>query len=315
MVARATAVHPARPARLAKTRRERADSAFGLGLAAPALLVTLVLLAYPLAYSLWVSLHAETLGSAGPAKWVGLHNYLSVLQDPTFLPSLTHTIVFTAIVVAGTLLLSMVFALALNEEFHGRGFVRAVLILPWSLSQITLALTFGWIFNSTYGPLNGALYDLHLIHQYIAWFSSGQTALLVMAVAFVWSLVPFATLLLLAALQTVPDELLKAARVDGAGPVRRFFYVTFPAIRDTVLVVVVLAIINAFLAFALIYILTGGGPGTETTLLSWWGYTTAFQDLDLGRGAAIFYLMTVAMFILSAATVLLLGRRRYREDA
>lgn len=305
----------ARPARFAKTRRERTDSLFGLSLATPALLVTLVLLAYPLAYSFWVSLHAETLGSAAPAKWVGLHNYISVFKDPIFLPSLEHTILFTAIVVAGTLLLSTIFALALNEEFRGRGFVRAVLILPWSLSQITLALTFGWIFNSTYGPLNGALYDLHIIHQYVAWFASGQTALLVMALAFVWSLVPFATLLLLAALQTVPEDLLKAARVDGAGPVRRFFYVTFPCIRDTVLVVVVLAIINAFLSFALIYILTGGGPGTETTLLSWWGYTTAFQDLDLGRGAAIFYLMTVVMFVLSAATVLLLGRRGNREPS
>jgi ABC-type sugar transport system permease subunit len=288
---------------------------FGASLAAPALLVTFALLAYPLAYSLWVSLHEQTLGSAAPAKWVGLSNYISVLKDPIFLPSLTHTIVFTAIVVAGTLVLAMVFALALNEEFRGRGVVRAILILPWSLSQITLALTFGWIFNSTYGPLNGALYDLHLIHSYISWFASGQTALLVMALAFVWSLVPFATLLLLAALQTVPEDLLKAARVDGAGPLRRFSYVIFPAIRDTVVVVVVLAIINAFLSFALIYILTGGGPGTETTLLSWWGYSTAFQDLDLGRGAAIFYLMTIAMVILSLATVLLLGGRRRGEPS
>lgn len=303
------------PARRTTTARQRGDSVFGASLAAPALLVTFALLAYPLAYSLWVSLHEQTLGSAAPAKWVGLSNYISVLKDPIFLPSLTHTIVFTAIVVAGTLVLAMVFALALNEEFRGRGVVRAILILPWSLSQITLALTFGWIFNSTYGPLNGALYDLHLIHSYISWFASGQTALLVMALAFVWSLVPFATLLLLAALQTVPEDLLKAARVDGAGPLRRFSYVIFPAIRDTVVVVVVLAIINAFLSFALIYILTGGGPGTETTLLSWWGYSTAFQDLDLGRGAAIFYLMTIAMVILSLATVLLLGGRRRGEPS
>lgn len=284
-----------------------------MAMAAPALVVTLVLLAYPLAYSFWVSLHEQTLGSRAPAKWVGLGNYTAVLSDPIFLPSMTRTILFAAAVVVGTLLLGTAFALALNQDFRGRSVIRGVLILPWSLSQITLALTFGWIFNSTFGPLNGALQQTGVIDEYIAWFSSGRVALTVMAVAFVWSLVPFATLLLLGALQTVPEDLHKAARIDGAGAIRRFFFVTLPWIRDTVLVVSVLALINAFLAFALIYILTGGGPGTETTLLSWWGYTTAFRDLDLGKGAAIFYLMTLAMVVLAALTALAIrgpGRKR-----
>lgn len=296
------------------SRRARGDARFGAAMATPALLVTVALLAYPLVYSFWVSLHEQSLGSRAPARWVGLGNYVDIIQDPIFLPSLLRTAAFAAAVVAGTLVLGMVFALALNEEFWGRTFVRGVLILPWSLSQITLALTFGWIFNSTFGPLNGALLQLGAIDKYVAWFSSGSVALVVMAVAFIWSLVPFATLLLLAALQTVPEDLHKAARIDGAGVVRRFFFVTAPWIRDTVLVVSVLAIINAFLAFALIYVLTGGGPGTETTLLSWWGYTTAFRDLDLGKGAAIFYLMTLAMVVLAAFAVLLLGRRTSDKD-
>jgi multiple sugar transport system permease protein len=297
-----------------RTSRARGDARFGVAMATPALLVTLALLAYPLVYSFWVSLHEQTLGSRAPAKWVGLDNYAAVIQDPIFVPSLLRTTAFAAVVVVGTLVLGMLFALALNEEFWGRTFVRGVLILPWSLSQITLALTFGWIFNSTFGPLNGALSQLGVIDHYIAWFASGRVALAVMAVAFVWSLVPFATLLLLAALQTVPEDLHKAARIDGAGAVRRFFFITAPWIRDTVLVVSVLALINAFLAFALIYVLTGGGPGTETTLLSWWGYTTAFRDLDLGRGAAIFYLMTLVMVVLAALTVLLVGRRGTEKE-
>ncbi|MDL4774354.1 MULTISPECIES: carbohydrate ABC transporter permease [Thermomonosporaceae] len=300
-----------RSPRAARGAARRGDARFGMGMAAPALLVTVALLAYPLVYSFWVSLHDQTLGSRGRAEWVGLDNYRSVLTDPIFMPSLGRTVLFAAAVIAGTLLLGTVFALALNQEFRGRSVVRGVLILPWSLSQITLALTFGWIFNSTFGPLNGALKQAGVIDDYVAWFASGQVALTVMAVAFVWSLVPFATLLILGALQTVPEDLHKAARIDGAGPVRRFFFVTLPWIRDTVLVVAVLALINAFLAFALIYVLTGGGPGTETTLLSWWGYTTAFRDLDLGRGAAIFYLMTLAMVVLAALTALCIrGRSR-----
>ena len=128
----------------------------------------------------------------------------------------------------------------------------------------------------------------------------------------VWSLVPFATLLFLGALQTVPEELERAARVDGAGPVRRFLLVKLPWIRETVLIVVIIAALNGFLAFSPIYILTGGGPGTETYLLSWWGYQVGFTELDLGRSAAIFYVMTLLIAALAFVTVAGLGRRQPR---
>jgi multiple sugar transport system permease protein len=235
-------------------------------------------------------------------------NYRSVVEDPLFWPTVIRTLVYSAAVIAGTIVLAMAFALLLTEDFRGRGILRAMLILPWSLSQITLALTFGWIFNSSFGPLNGLLYDLHIIDHYVAWFATGTGALAIIALALVWGLVPFASLLFLGALQTVPEDLHRAARVDGAGPVRRFFAITLPWIGDTVVVVVVIAALNAFLAFALIYVLTGGGPGTETTVLAWWGYKTAFQDLDLGRGAAIFYVMTLIVAALAAFTMV--GLRR-----
>jgi multiple sugar transport system permease protein len=288
--------------------RQLPDTAFAYTLAAPALVVTVALLAYPLGYSFWVSLHDVTLGAAGPWKFVGLDNYREAIASPLFWPAVRRTLYFSVAVMAGTTVLGMLFALVLTESFRGRGVLRGILILPWSLSQITLALTFGWIFNSTFGPLNGLLNDLGVLDHYVAWFASGTVALNVLAVAFVWSLVPFAALLFLGALQTVPEDLLKAARVDGAGPVRRFLSVTLPWIRDTVVVVVVIAALNAFLAFALIYVLTGGGPGTATTVLAWWGYQTAFRDLDLGEGAAIFYLMTGMVVALSVLTIVGLGR-------
>lgn len=292
--------------------RQLPDAAFAYAMSMPALLVTAALLAYPLGYSFWVSLHDVTLGAVGGWEWVGLDNYKHVVQSPLFWPSVRRTFYFSVVVVGGTTVIGMVFALVLSEDFRGRGLLRAILILPWSLSQITLALTFGWIFNSTFGPLNGLLFDLGFIDDYVAWFASGTVALNVMAVAFVWSLVPFAALLFLGALQTIPEDLLKAARVDGAGPLRRFFEVTLPWIRDTVVIVIVISALNAFLAFALIYVLTGGGPGTDTTVLAWWGYTTAFRDLDLGEGAAIFYLMTVMVLGLSLLTIFALGRREKR---
>jgi ABC-type sugar transport system permease subunit len=285
------------------------EGIFGIALASPALLVTLVLLAYPLAYSLWVSLHRVTLGS-NKWTWVGLNNYVEILRDPLFGPSLQRTLVFAAIVTVLTTLMGLGAALLLSDSFRGRGIIRAILILPWSLSQTMLALTFGWIFNSTFGPLNGLLFDLGIIKEYVAWFASGQSVLYIIAVALVWSLVPFATLLFLGALQTVPEELERAARVDGAGPFRRFFLVKLPWIRETVLIVVVVAALNGFLAFSPIYILTGGGPGTETYLLSWWGYQVGFVDLDLGKSAAIFYVLFLLVAVLAAVTVYGLGRRR-----
>jgi multiple sugar transport system permease protein len=285
------------------------EGLFGLSLASPALLVTLALLAYPLVYSLWVSLHKVTLGS-DKWKFVGLDNYLGIVRDPLFLPSLQRTLSFALIVTVFTTALGLAVALLLTEEFRGRAIFRSVLILPWSLSQTMLALTFGWIFNSTFGPLNGLLLDLGLIKSYVAWFASGESVLYIIAMGLVWSLVPFAAMLFLGALQTVPEELERAARVDGAGPIRRFLLVKLPWIRETVLIVVIIAALNGFLTFAPIYILTGGGPGTETYLLSWWGYRTGFIDLDLGRSAAIFYIMTLLIAVLAIATVAALGRRR-----
>lgn len=272
--------------------RESPDSIFAYGLVLPALLVSIVLLAYPLGYSFWVSLHHVTLGS-DHWTFAGLDNYTAVVRAPLFWPTMARTLYFSGIVTAGTVVLALAFALVLNQNFPGRNFVRGILILPWSLSQTMLALTFGWIYNSTFGPLNGLLFDLHIIRHYIAWFASGPAALTLMAAAFVWGLVPFAALLFLGSLQTIPEELVRAAQVDGASPIRRFGLVTLPWIRQTVLIVIVISMLTSFLAFAVIYVLTGGGPGTETTLMSWWGYTTSFVYFDLGTGAAIFYILAL----------------------
>lgn len=296
----------------AATRRRRLElpeRVFGFGLTLPAILVTLALLAYPLAYSLWVSLNRVTLGS-DKWKFVGLDNYVSIVRDPLFWPSLQRTLEFALTVTVFTTIVGLAAALVLTESFRGRGIVRSILILPWALSQTMLALTFGWIFNSTFGPLNGLIFDLGIIDTYIAWFASGQSVLWIISMGLVWSLVPFATLLFLGALSTVPEELERAARVDGAGPIRRFLLIKLPWIRETFLIVVIIAALNGFLTFSPIYILTGGGPGTETYLLSWWGYRTGFIDLDLGKGAAIFYMMTVLVAFLALATVAALGRRR-----
>jgi multiple sugar transport system permease protein len=298
---------------VAKQRRrqgEASEAVFGYAMALPALLVTVALLAYPLAYSFWASLHEIHLGR-NEWSWVGLGNYRLLIDGQLFWPIVQRTLAFALSVTILTTALGLAFALVLSDEFAGRNLVRALLILPWSLSQAMLALTVGWMFNSTFGPVNGLLYEFGLINDYIRWFAEGRTALAVIAIALVWHLTPFATLLFLGALQTVPEELLKAARVDGAGPFLRFTLVTIPWIRTTFLIVVVLASLNAFLSFAPIMVLTGGGPGHDTYLLSWWGYKRGFRDLQLGESAAIFYVLTAIVLLVAVVTVSALGRQRH----
>jgi ABC-type sugar transport system permease subunit len=280
------------------------DGMFASALTLPAIILTLAVLGYPLVYSFWLSLHDVSL-AGGPSTWVGFDNYKDAIESPLFWPAAWRTIWFTAIVTVLTTVFAFLFALALNRDFPGRNLLRGLMILPWALSQIMLALTFGWIYNSSYGPLNGFLYDTGIINDYVTWFGSGTDVLLLMSLALVWSLAPFGTLLYLGALQTVPDVLHRAARVDGASWFQRMRLITLPWTRGTTLVVVVLAAVNGFISFGPIYLLTGGGPGTETTVLSWLGYTAAFRDFEVGLGAAIFYLMTLMVLAISGAIMLL----------
>lgn len=299
----------ARSSRLQFRRRDRElpEAAVGFVLVLPAVLFTLAILAYPLGYSLWISLHDVPPGAA---EWtfVGLANYRAVIGSELFGPTLARTVVFALSVTLLTVVLGLAFASLLVEKFPGRDLVRGLLILPWAMSEAMLGLTFGWIFNSTYGPLNGAALQLGIIDEYVAWFADGTAALGVIAVALTWHLIPLATLLYLGALHTVPEDLLKAARVDGAGVLKRFSLITLPWIKKTSLVIVTIAALNGFLSFGPIYILTGGGPGTDTTLLSWWGYEKGFRQLDFGESAAIFYIMTLLILVVAVLAGLALGR-------
>ena len=290
-------------------RFETREVALAYGLLGPALAVLAGVLAYPLGYAFWLSLN-DVDANVHPVKFVWFKNYADAIRDPALLPSLERTLYFAALVLVGTVLLGFAFGLLLTVDFPGRSVVRGLMVIPWAVSATVVALTFGWIFNSQLGTLNGLLTQLHLIHQPVVWFdTSGWQTLAIMALATVWATAPFAGLLYLGALQTVPEELQRAARVDGAGALRRFYAVTLPWVRRTTFLVCVLAIISGFTAFVLVLIMTGGGPGEATNLLPWWAYTISFTDFDWGKGSAIFFLIALSVFVASGGLYLLLGRR------
>ena len=281
------------------------DTSFAYRMLAPALLVVGGVLLFPLAYSLWTSLNKVSTADLS-MQFAGLDNYRRMFANPLFVTSLLNTLYFAVLTIVGTVGLGLLIALVLNERFVGRRALRTVVIIPWAISQVLVGIVWSWMFNGSFGVVNAGLQGAGVIDSYHGWLSDPSVSMLVVAIAYIWSSVPFAVLMYLTALQRIPAELYKAARIDGADALRSFRYVTMPALRYTTLVVLVVASLEGLLAFSLIYVMTGGGPGTTTSVLAWLGYQTTFVSLDLGVGAAIFYFLVVVLMVVTGAYIRLL---------
>jgi ABC-type sugar transport system permease subunit len=271
----------------------------------PTLVVVFMVIGLPLAYSLVLSLHRI---NPLTQRWVfvGLQNYLMVLPNADFLAAFGRTVYFAVITVLGGLALGMAMALALNGRFIGRGILRSVVLIPWAMSPVAVGILWNWIFNGDYGPLNAILMDFGIIGQPIHWMGSGTFAFHAVALVHIWNQAPLTALLLLAGLQSMPDSLHRAARIDGAGVVQRFLHITLPWLRPMLLLVMILTTINSIMAFDLFWIMTRGGPGSASTVFSWMGYAYAFQFFRFGEGAAVLYILTIACLVLAACYLFLL---------
>jgi ABC-type sugar transport system permease subunit len=297
--------------RLPVARVRLSEGWFAAALVAPALLVILAVALFPLLYSLWLSFtDVNLLRATGPAleflgvrlplfRFIGLDNYARVLADPLYWSSLGRTLYFVAAFVLEATVVGLGMALVLNERFAGRPLMRSLLLIPWSLSRVVVGLLWIGILDFEFGALNGLLWRLGLIDGYIAFFKDGFTALNVLVSVYMWNQAPFATLLFLAGMQSIAEDLYSAAEVDGAGYWQRFWHVTLPALRPILFLVLVLATVNGFLMLDLIYVLTMGGPGHDTTTLSWLGFQTAFSFFRFGPGTAILYTLTLLCLLLT----------------
>jgi multiple sugar transport system permease protein len=283
----------------AARRRDQPSIRLPFLLTLPTLLVVLVVIGIPLVYSLALSLHRINMLTQ---QWmfVGLQNYVDILPDPEFIAALGRTAYFAAVTVAGGLILGMAMALVLNASFPGRDFLRSIVLVPWAMAPVAVGVLWGWMFNGEYGTLNAILFDLGLISKPIHWLGDGDVAFNLVALVHIWNHAPLASLLILAGLQSMPDNLHRAARIDGAGPVQRFFKITVPWLRPMLLLIMILTTINSIMAFDLFWIMTRGGPGSATTVFSWMGYAYAFQFFKFGEGAAILYVLTILCLILAA---------------
>ena len=265
----------------------------------PALLLLLFVFAYPIARALWLSLFTQNLGTKLQPVFSGLDNYIRMAGDGRFWQSFWTTTVFTFVTVLLELLLGLSIALLLNERFFGRGVVRTIAILPWALPTALIGLAWAWIFNDQFGVVNDILLRLGLIQTGINWLGEPTLAIIAVIFADVWKTTPFISILLLAGLQSISPDLYEAHAIDGATPWQSFYQITLPLLIAQILIAMLFRFAQAFGVFDLIAVMTGGGPGGATEVVSLYIYSTVMRYLDFGYGAAL----VVVTFLLLIATV------------
>lgn len=280
-------------------------------LLAPMLLMMFLLTAWPLARTLWLSFtDAGLIGDGTPPGWVDSDNYLYALTDPDFRDALWRTLYFTVVSVGIEGVIGVLVALLLNQQFWGRSALRVLVILPWALPTIVNATMWRLNFNPDYGSINALLTQLGMIDAYRSWLGDPNSAINAVMFADIWKNYPLITLLVLAALQTIPDDLFEAARLDGASALRRFRKITFPAIAAPLAVALILRTIDAFKVFDIIYVMTRGGPLDSTKTVSFFVYQESFSYLRAGSGAAYAILMTLICAVLILIYMVMLLRQR-----
>lgn len=288
--------------------RECSPRTLGVLMVLPSLgMIALVLLA-PLVGALWLSLQQWHLAEPHQGRsFVGLSNYAQALSSGEIWRAFGRTGYFTVVSVSLELVFGLCGAVLLNEVFRGRGLFRAMLLAPWALLTITNGLIWRWMLNADHGLVNGVLARLGMGDEPILWLGRPALAMHMVILADVWKMTPFMTLLLLAGLQPIPDSHYEAAEMDGAGGWRKLWHVVLPQLRPAILVAVVLRTMGAFKVFDIVYVLTGGGPADSTNVIAMRTYREAFRYFHVGYGAALSWLMTVAIMLLVVIYIRLIG--------
>jgi multiple sugar transport system permease protein/N,N'-diacetylchitobiose transport system permease protein len=265
----------------------------------PAAVVVFGVVLYPVVRTFITSLYDVNSPMPGSYPFVGLDNYVKVFQDPGFYSVLGHTLYFTLVSTFAELALGIAIALLLDAPLKGRWFWRSLVVLPWALPTIVNGALWRWIYNGQYGALNGLLSTLGISDTPHQWLGSPFLALNMVIIADVWKNTSIVAFFILAGLQTIPDDVREAARVDGASAWRSFWAITLPLLVPSIAVVLILRTIEAFKVFDIIYVMTGGGPANGTQTIAFYTYLQAFSNQLYGYGSALAYLIVLAVFAMA----------------
>ena len=308
---RATLAPRTRQGRVGLARYLGPDYRLGFLFVLPIVLLVLSLVAYPFCYAIYLSMTRKYVGV--PPVFVGFENYVKLTWDGFFQRAVVNSMVFTFGSVAIKLVLGMGMALVLTSKIRFRSFWTGVLLIPWVAPTVVSALNFLWIYDGSLGVLNYLLVKVfRVLPQGIGWLSEAGTAMASVVAVNVWRGFPFFGISFLAGMKAIPGELYEAAAVDGANPLLRFRHITLPGIRNIVIIVMLLSTIWTFNDFAIVYILTKGGPGGTTMVLPVFTYEMAFGAQRLGEAiaAALYMLPGLAIVIVVLARHMRRGRAR-----
>jgi len=279
----------------------------------PTLITLALVLAYPIFYAAYLSFHRVALADLrrGVFPFVGFGNYRRIFADPVFLLSLKNTMLFATVSVTAEILLALAIALLISERSVWTGRITRVLILlPYAVPPIANGQIWAFLYNFNFGFLNRLLFALGVIDAPVDWVGDPRTALFVLTIPYIWRTLPFAILLIHAALEGMAPELFEAAALDGASAWQRFRYVTLPLLRPVIVVVLVLRTSFAFTVFEEVLAITQGGPGDATWVAAWYSYRRSFAPpFDIGVGSASAYVLALITGLLALGYVKLLYRR------
>jgi len=269
----------------------------GWFLTAPAVILAAGLIIYPFGFNIWLSFINRSARRVG--SFVGFDNYERIFTDTDFYLALFRTTTWTVSVVIGQIVLGLMLALILNQSFKGRGFIRAAMLLPYSLSIVVVVFIWRWLLNDINGIINFTMMSLGVIGSPIVFLGSSSGAMITMVVIAIWQATPFTVLFLLAGLQSIPKELYESALVDGSGRWTQFRYITLPLLRPVLATVVLIKTIWTFNWFDLIWLYTGGGPADATRTLAVAVYEEGLRRFRFSEAAAIGVVMLICILLIA----------------
>jgi multiple sugar transport system permease protein len=287
-------------------RSAREAQVLGWLFVAPAIAAVSVLILYPLVKGFQQSIRSGGILFGEKPGYVGLRNYRDVLKDPVSQSAMRHTVEYVVLAVSMEIVLGIAVAVTLHRVFRGRGFVLAVLILPWALPSVVSGVLWRRIFDPQSGLLNSLLLRLHIISQPHLWLASGKGAIFYITLVHVWGVLPLISLIFLAGLQSIPDEVYSASAVDGAGPWRQFRYVTLPLLRPSIAIALTVGRLLAISIFDEIYVLNGTALNTRSILIQ--VYNTTFTEADFAHGTALAFLLAAVTAVFGVLYALALRR-------
>ena len=288
---------------------QRNEARLGWALALPALSVIALVAIGPILWAIWESLHLHDLRMPWLGRrFIGAQNYIEAFSDSRFWDAIGHTVIFAVASVTIELVVGLALAIAVDSMTRGRGVVRTAMLLPWAVPTVVVGLVWRFIFETPGGLVNTILFRAGVMAQPPIWFADRVAAWVPVILADVWKTAPFVAILLLAGLQVIDTSLYEAAQIDGASSWQQFTRITLPLLRPALLVALIFRTVDAFRVFDVIYVMTGGGPGTATEPIALYTFSALLENLRFGFGSALSVIIFTVTFVLALLAIRLMGR-------